>query len=150
MDGYDQRALFLFQVSELVQNDDLIRRLIGTGHQVGLLLTGSDSDDWLSQIEQGRQLLSDIARAPLFFVSVDTLSGNSKQVLSNMGCAVWEATLQADGLTQSALLSQLSASDPNYLELACDESGLALLRKLLPTLRGEEYLLCQVFSSTLS
>ena len=125
-------------MDDLIHQDDLIRRLIGQGHQVGLLLSGSDPSACLEQLEQGRALLSDIARCPLFIVSAPDLSGPDEQVLTNSGCVLWRATQQAESLNRFTLLRKLSSDQPNYLEVVCNDAGLTWLRSFLPVLAGEE------------
>ena len=136
---FGQQALFLFPVNDLLSQDDLIRRLVGQGHQVGLLLSGSDPAVCLDQLEHGRKWIADIARSPLFIVSAPDLSESDQQTLSDSGCVLWNATQQAEELNRSTLLRKLSSDHPNYLELTCDDAGLAWLRNFLPVLTGEEY-----------
>ena len=143
-----QSALFLCPGDMLVREDDLIRRLIGQGHQVGLLLEGSDIDDCLAQLELGRQLMADIARAPVLIVSADDLNRNGLAFLREKDCAVWRATLRADGLTDSAVLLRLDQADGNRVEITCNEAGVRLVKNLLPKLT-EEYPLYLALATTL-
>ena len=136
---YGQHGLFLLPTEELIQQDDLIRRLIGQGHQVGLLLSGSDPAACLEQLEQGRQLIADIARSPLFIVSAPNLSGREQQILSGSGCVLWNSTQQAEELNRSTMLRKLSSERPNYLDVTCNDVGLAWLYSFLPVLTGEEF-----------
>lgn len=149
LERYGQQALFFFAPNELVNHDDLVRRLVGQGHQVGLTLTGSDSSSCLAQLTAGRQLLADIARCSALIFSADELDDEGKSALREAGCALWEPTVQADGLTQSALLRALSSSAPNYVELTCDESGLSLITSALRTLSGSGYRLRQALAPVL-
>lgn len=141
--GYGQEALFLFPLEALVQQDDLVRRLIGQGHQVGLLLTGSDPDVCLEQAAQGRTLMADIARSAVFFVSAPELSRQSQQVLTDVGCVLWRTDQQAEKLDRSGLERTLNRTQRNALELTCTESGLSWLRRYLPVLTGEGFELQQ-------
>jgi hypothetical protein len=106
---------------------------------VGLLLSGSDPAACLEQLEQGRQLIADIARSPLFIVSAPNLSGREQQILSDSGCVLWSSTQQAEELNRSTMLRKLSSERPNYLDVTCNDIGLAWLYSFLPVLTGEEF-----------
>lgn len=123
----------------MVQHDDLMRRLLGRGHQIGLLLDGSDAESCLTQLEQGRQLMSDIARSAVLIVSADELNRSGKAALRDAGCAVWEATLYTDGLNRSGVLTRLDGDRANYVEITCDAAGRDLTASLLPRLTGDAY-----------
>lgn len=149
LEEHDQRALFFFTSGELVRQDDLVRRLTGQGHQIGLILTGVDSASCLEQLTAGRQLLSDIARCPLVIVTADDLDNEKKAALEEAGCVIWMSTVQANGLTQSGLLRQLSPTKPNYVELTCDEHGFSLISDALRALTGKDYRLRQALAPLL-
>lgn len=149
LESQKQRALFLFSTEELLVQDDLVRRLVGSGHQIGLVLTGSDVETCLAQLEEGRQLLKDIARCSAVIVSADELSKQERNTLQESGCAVWSSTLKTDGLTANSLLRRLSTSDFNYVEFTCDSNHLDLFSSVLKELVGEEYQLYQAFAPNL-
>lgn len=150
LENAGQYGLFLFTADELAIRDDLIRRLIGRGHQVGLALTGSDPESCLAQLTAGRQLMSDIARCPVFIVSADELDAEHYHILRAAGCAIWSPTLQAGSTTSAALLNRLDPEHVNYLQFTCDETGTALLIRCLPSLIGEDYQLQKTLAPTLS
>ena len=145
----DQRGLFLFSVDELTGQDKLIRRLVGQGHQIGLVLTGSDLTDCLDQWERGRYFLAQIASCTTVIASAGELDSDGRRALEEAGCALWSATLKADGLTSSALLRRLNPLSANYVEFSCDPDGLALLSSVLRTLTGDEYRLRQALAPAL-
>lgn len=144
------QGLFLFTSSELIVQDDLVRRLIGHGHQVGLALTGSDPESCLTQLTVGRQLMSDIARCPVFIVSAAELDAEHHQTLRDTGCTIWSATLEAGNTDSAALLNSLAPAQENYLQFTCDETGVALLTRCLSSLTGDDYQLQKTLASTLS
>lgn len=146
LEQYQQRALFFFTVDELKLQDDLIRRLVGSGHQIGLSLTGGDAEACIEELAQGKQLLLDIARSALLIVSADALDHSGHRQLEEAGCAVWQATLNGDGLTEAGIIAKLSASESNYVQLTCGAADLTLLSDLLQTLSGEEYRLYQALA----
>ena len=73
LEGRGQRALFLFAPEELEAHDDLVRRLVGAGHTVGLALAGSELENCLEQLEEGRRLLAAIARYPALVAAAPDL-----------------------------------------------------------------------------
>lgn len=143
------KGLFLFTSSELIVQDDLIRRLIARGHQVGLALTGSDPEFCLTQLAAGRQLIADIARTPVLIVSAPELDEEHHQALQDAGCAIWSTTLEAGVTTAAALLIRLNPEKENYLQFTCDENGVALLTRCLPSLTGDDYRLQKTLAPTL-
>lgn len=143
------QGLFLFTSGELIVQDDLIRRLIARGHQVGLALTGSDPESCLTQLAAGRQLMADIARSPVFIVSAAELDEEHHQALRDAGCAIWSTTLEAGSTSAAALLNRLDPEAKNYLQFTCDENGVALLTRCLPSLTGDDYRLQKTLAPTL-
>lgn len=149
LENNGQRALFLFSVDELAAKDDLIRRLVGRGHQIGLALTSSDVDACLVQLAEGRRLLTDIARCTIIIISADELDNSGLAVLREAGCAVWSTDMTADGMTKSALVHRLDPYSPNYIELTCDVDGLKLLNDVLKSHISGELQLCQTLAPML-
>lgn len=145
-----QRGLFFFTPEQLARQDDLVRRLTGMGHTVGLALEGSDPEQCLLQAEQGRQLLSDIARCAGVIIKADGLEEQGLAQLSDAGYAVWSAGIRGEETASAnALLRRLSGAQPNYVGLAADEAGLSLLTGVLPVLTGSGYRLRQAVAPAL-
>lgn len=138
----DRQGLFLFTCRELVEQDDLVRRLIAGGHQVGLSLEGADGESCLDQLAQGRELLAAISHSPVLIVSAPELSRQDAQRVADAGCALWSAQVCADGLTWRQLSRELDAEQDNRVEFTCDEAGVELLEKVLPQFTEEPYQLC--------
>ena len=72
------RALFLFTVEELQEQDDAVRRLTAAGHTIGLALTGEDIETCTAQLKEGRRLLGAIARYYALVVSAGALDGGGR------------------------------------------------------------------------
>lgn len=149
LEQYDQRGLFLFTCRELMEQDDLVRRLIAGGHQVGLSLEGADAEDCLNQLAQGRELLEAISHSPVLIVSAAKLSRQDAQRVTDTGCALWSAQVYADGLTWRQLSRKLDAEQDNRVEFTCDEAGVELLEEVLPRLAEEPYQLCRTLAPSL-
>ena len=56
------RATFFFSSGQLLAQDDLVRRVVGSGHGIGLLADGSTAEESLRRMEKANGLLSHIAR----------------------------------------------------------------------------------------
>ena len=82
--------------------------------------------------------MSDIARSTVFIVSAPDLSQQDRQILSDSGCVLWNATQKAEDLTRSSLLRALNSDRPNYVEVTCSDAGLTWLRSFLPVLTSED------------
>ena len=145
------RALFLFTVEELRQQDNAVRRLIAAGHTVGLALIGEDAETCAVQLEEGRRLLGSIARYYALVVSADALDDEGLEVLRQKGCAVWSPGLFGGDYSAGALL--VEALDPktaNRVELECGEGSAAFLRSLLVAMDEESWSLRQPTAPLLS
>ncbi|MDD6160710.1 MAG: hypothetical protein PUB51_06235 [Oscillospiraceae bacterium] len=152
LERYGQRALFLFTCKELAEQSELVLSLAAQGHQVGLVLSGSDSALCLAEFTSGRELLAQIARCPLLIVSAPDLDESGLEDLRQVGCAVWSPTIAGDRLTAGALLSRLSTSAPNFVQLNCSREEQAAVNSLIHTFAGgstDAYHLRQVFAPLL-
>lgn len=149
LESHGRRGLFLLNVDELRQ-DDLVRRLVGEGHIVGLDVVGNDTASALSQLREGRRLMSAIARCPLTVVRAAEAEEGLLQQLEQQGCALWQADMAADGITSGQdLLSRLKEEEPNYLEIGGTAAQLELMTGVMETLAGEGYRLRQAVAPAL-
>lgn len=149
LEDHVQRGLFLLTADEMARQDDVVRRLVGAGHIVGLALTGSTAEECAAQLERGRKLLADIARTALTVVCAAEAEAEVQAQLADMGYALWKPTLNAETVEADRLLNALDGENPNYVELSCDQSGLNLLRENLPELAGDGYRLRQAVAPVL-
>ncbi len=139
-----QRGLFLFTGAQLMEQDDAVRRLLGSGHLIGLDLTGGTVEECAGQLEEWSGLLADIARSAAVIVRADGLTAEGRAELVRSGCAVWTATARgADAASGSALLRRLSARQANFVELSCGAEGQSVTSAVLRALMGSEYRLRQ-------
>lgn len=144
LESYGQRGLFLMTPEELAEQDDLVRRLVGMGHTVGIALTGADGESCLTQAEQGGVLLAHAARYDARIVCADQLDQEGREALERAGYVVWQANVQGEQ-TQSAgvLLGALRSSRANYVQLTCDQQGVDTLTAALYELTAGGYRLRQ-------
>ena len=146
-----ERALFLFTVEDLREQDDAVRRLVAAGHTVGLALTGEDGSACAAQMEEGRRLLGMIARYHLLVVSAGGLDGEGREALREKGCAVWSPDLRGEDYpTGTALVAALAPRSSNGVELTCGAGSVALFRAVLNAMDRENCTLRQATAPLLS
>lgn len=144
LENYVHRALFLFTAEQLAGQDELVRRLVGAGHTVGLELTGDNPEDCAAEIRRGIRLLADVARSALTILYAPNLDRQERESLREQGWALWQATLTDDEVSNSAqLFRALGSSAPNFVEITCGARGLGLVNDAMQTLAGTGYRLRQ-------
>ncbi len=142
LENREQRVLFLFTREELAQ-DDLVRRIVGAGHTVGLALTGEDLETCLAEASQGRELLAAAARYNALVVSAPNLDDEGREALKKEGYVMWAATVKGEEFSSgSALVRGLDPQRVNYVEAACDA---AFLRGALNAMEEEN---CRIYQGT--
>jgi len=149
LENHVQRGLFLLTAEEMAEQDHLVRRLVGSGHLVGLALTGSTLEECTAELERGRSLLADIARSALTVICAPNAGTGVQKELAAMGFALWRSTLNTEGVAVKGLLRALSDEKANYVELTCDQSGLSMISGNLPELVEDGYRLRQAVAPAL-
>ena len=145
-EGRGLRALFLFTPEQLREQDDLVRRLVGAGHTIGLSLEGEDVEACLDQAQEGRGLLAAIARCPALVAGAPNLDREGRDALAQDGFAVWRPTLKGtDYSTGAALARKLDPQQVNYVEIGCGSGGARFLRAALDAMEEEN---CQIYQAT--
>lgn len=92
LDQYGYHAVFFLSPDFLAEHSDLVRRMLGSGHSVGLALDGQDADTVLAQLEEGRQLLADTVHAYTYMVCADPAV---TEALEQTGCLCWQTRVSA-------------------------------------------------------
>ncbi len=145
-EGRGLRALFLFTPEQLREQDDLVRRLAGAGHTIGLSLEGEDVEACMDQAADGRGLLAAIARCPALVAGAPNLDREGRDALAQDGFAVWQPTLKgADYSTGAALARKLDPQQVNYVEIGCGSGGARFLRAALDAMEEEN---CRIYQAT--
>lgn len=140
------RALFLFTPAQLREQDDLVRRLAGAGHTIGLVLEGEKPEDCLVQAEEGRGLLAAVARCPALVAGAPGLNGEGREALAQAGFAVWRPTLRGEDYpTGGAMARELDPQRVNYVEIGCGSGGAGFLRGALDAMEEEN---CRIYQPT--
>jgi len=149
LETHVQRGLFLLTLEEMAAQDHTVRRLVGAGHLVGLALTGSTLEECTAELEQGRRLLADIARSALTIICAPQVDAEIQEELEIRGYALWQPTLNTEGMAVNELLRALEDAAVNYVEVACDLFGMNLMNGNLPSLAGRGYRLRQAVAPAL-
>ena len=91
VNGYG--ALLLFPAEELARQDELVRRAVGEGHMVGLILSGSSLSAAREELEEAQALLAHIARTSTRVVLAEDPAVAA--ALGREGWLCWEEDLTA-------------------------------------------------------
>lgn len=146
LENQDQRALFLFTCEDLLQDGDLVRRIVGAGHTVGLALTEEDLEGCLAEAAYGRRLLASAARYNALVVSAPNLDADGRKALEEEGFVVWTTTVWGrEAASGASLVRGLDNRRVNYVEIECGTEGLSLLRGALNAMDEEN---CQLYQAT--
>lgn len=141
-----QRALFLFAPEEITGQDNLIRRLAGAGHTLGLVLDGENALDCLAQMEEGRRMMAAAARYNVLVASAPGLDQEGREALAEAGCVVWSASaLGKNYSTGAVLVRELDSRGVNFVEMDCGAGGESFLRNALKAMEEES---CQIYQAT--
>lgn len=122
LDGLGLQGLFLFTPEQLRQGA-AVRRLIGTGHLLGLCLDGENQQERRAQLEEGRSILASVAHCRLSIVYVEQPEEGELEALSAEGVVCWSTTVdarEAEGSASrraQALMRQMKSGkdERNYL-----------------------------------
>jgi peptidoglycan/xylan/chitin deacetylase (PgdA/CDA1 family) len=139
LDSRGMRALFLFAPEDLADYALELRRIVGSGHAVGLL---ADSQ---AQLEQGSRLLEELAHIRTHTALAVDGSLDSR-ALEEDGWASWPLDVDGrpDGRSQYALSSDILEELEGrravaYVTMDDTEVSAGALKRVLAGLAGEEY-----------
>ncbi len=137
------RGLF-FLTPEALEGSDLVRRLLGSGHSVGVLARGEEPDQVRAQLEEGAALLEGTVHLRSTLADVPR---GTRQEFRAGGWVCWEETLSLSpepGVGPAAfaagVLRRLSGRPERVcLTLEADEEAVRVLPALLRRLTGEDF-----------
>lgn len=145
LDGRGWKAVF-FLTPRMLEEGDLVRRIQGTGHSVGILAQGGSAEETRQLLEQGNRTLEGVlhARTTLAYVPED-----QRAALEQEGWVCWDETLLLSPSASvgpstfaSRTLRQLdSRSYTTYLTLEGGADGARVLSTLLNRLNSEHFIL---------
>lgn len=146
MDFWSVRGLFLFQVDDLEQYAAQIRRIVGTGHALGLITDAADPETALAQLARGNELLSHIAHVRAHTVLADSGDGALRARLEQEGWSIWQENVDGAsqgwgqyGLARSVLQAIENRRTYARVTMEDDEVGADALAQVLSELRRERY-----------
>ncbi len=144
LDTQPAPVLFFLRPSELAEYDTAIRRMIGSGHQVGLLLEGETEQELAGQFAQGNRLLEHIIRQRTYTVLVDGPDSQRSQ-LSEQGLLCWLENVDGRtyGRSSSTLVRDIvdqADAKRSFARILLDDSiPTTAFSKLIRQLRTDEY-----------
>ena len=107
LDANGQSALFFFTPQQLEEQQDAVRRILGSGHSLGLIAQGADAAASRRELERGNDYLAAIAHTR---TTLALAPAGQRKALEELGWVFWEETLSAqpqDGQSASAFASQV-------------------------------------------
>ena len=102
MDRAGWRGAFFFEPNIIAGQDDLVRRVVGSGHTVGLLTQGEDVVASRQQLQQGNDLLALTARTAATAVFAPE---EQRQELEKDNWVCWRDTLNGSARTSERAVS---------------------------------------------
>ena len=140
------RALFLFRGEALADSADQLRRLVGTGHAVGLSVSGASLETARAELEEGTALLEELAHLRPHTVYLEDAAAGVADALEAEGWVCWTANIDArdDGRSAStqatALLQNLEGRRSTARVLLDDSTACAsMLERALPRMSRSDY-----------
>ncbi len=146
LEDYDIDVTFFVSIDDLYAADDLLRRIAGSGHSIGLLLTQDQAEDWsqaLELLDEANDKLSVITGTPTRLVrisggSAGALSTDGLEALQDSGYRVWdwdekanETSLSTDS-AYNALIEALDQTGTVTVRFGENEDTADVLEQLLP------------------
>jgi hypothetical protein len=148
LEQYGVHALFCFRTEDLAEHDDQIRRIVGSGHTVGLLVPSYVEEQTAGEyLAEGERLLSRIAHLrPHILMAEESGQGLSGLGLEEQGWALWTPNVEVSSSGRSAAgLAQtiLEATDAkrSLAMITMDDSAVSAgaLSRLLPQFGADRY-----------
>lgn len=135
LDSYSQRAIFFFDAEGLEREDDLIFRILGSGHSIGLIAQGRSVAGTQRLLEQANETLSEVAYTR---TSVVLVPEEQREELEAEGWICWDETASAvpdEGVSASTHASRvLSRISGNHARVYLTLDGSSETARVLPTL----------------
>jgi len=141
LDGYGYKACFFASAEQIRAYPDLVRRVCGTGHTLGITIGDSPAEEYG---EASRVLLS-AARTVVFMTAADKkLSEERLAEAEDLGLIVWSAEPAADSV--SAVLARLEKASRrcDIILDGAEPPGKASLARLLGTLELHNYTVARI------
>lgn len=89
LDGQGKYVLFLMTPQALEENSDLVRRILGTGHSIGILAEGNNLEETQALLEAGNRVLEQTVRTR---TTLAWAPKDQRSVLEGEGWVCWKET----------------------------------------------------------
>ena len=139
-------ALLLFSPERMLGQDALIRRAVGEGHAVGLLVPGDSLESAQSAIEEGNHLLESIAMTRTRIVLVEEDTAGLGALLSEQGWACVQSNISGlpngrSAAGTAAVVLQSLGEKKGLARILMDDSTASAqaLPRILRTIREHKY-----------
>ena len=136
LDQEGLHALFLLRPETLSQYENLIRRMVGSGHALGFLLPGGPGEDAKAQLREGNRLLALIARTNTHTVALEQEDSATVSALTADGWSLWRHNVPVPSATatQGFASSLLRSAEEKRTVARFLLGDSALVRSALPLL----------------
>lgn len=146
LDAYGVRALFLFRPEDLEKSGESLRRIVGSGHSIGLSVSGTTKAQVEEQLELGSAQLEGMVRVKTHTVCLEDAGQDVANILEDAGWACWSPQLDQTGDSRTAgtrsslLLSAMENRTGSVRVMLGDgTTDSDVLSRLLPRMEQEEY-----------
>ena len=144
LDGRDVYALFLLTPQVIAEEGDLVRRILGTGHSLGILAQGTGLEQTRALLEEGNQLLEALVRTR---TTVACVPEGQQTALEREGWICWEETLAlapsdtvgANTFASNTLRRLEGRTRSTYLTMEGGENTARVLSSLLRQLENNSF-----------
>ena len=147
LDAKAAYAVFFLTPQVLEEHGDLVRRMLGEGHSVGLLALGDTADQTRRLLERGSELLAGTAHSRTTLAMVPD---EQRAALSAQGWVCWQQSLSLSPTLSSGVntfsantLRSLDRLDRQtvYLTMDADPGAVRVLPTLLRQMKNNHYLI---------
>ena len=147
LDAKAAYAVFFLTPQVLEEHGDLVRRMLGEGHSVGLLALGDTADQTRRLLERGSELLAGTAHSRTTLAMVPD---EQRAALSAQGWVCWHQSLSLSPTLSSGVntfsantLRRLDRLDRQtvYLTMDADPGAVRVLPTLLRQMKNNHYLI---------
>jgi hypothetical protein len=135
------QACFFVSADDIINNQDIIRRISGSGHIAGIWLTEGTYDEYL----EISALLFEAAKIRTVLVSADESTEEAIQTAEEHGLVFWGGSQNLAGydtLTVTGAIAMLPTEERTRAKLmfSCTENTALVLTGLYAHLRVNEYM----------
>lgn len=148
LEKQDSTALFFLTEEQLVQEDDLVRELIGRGHFVGLCVSVTEDTEvthLLDELGRGQEWLTAAAHCKALLVLAEGADEAMTEALEEAGYVCWQTTADGRGQEGTAysrateLMQEMDGGEEARNCLLLDSGDGEMLVDLLGFIYEEEY-----------